>query len=319
MCHVILMQHRAGVTAASASFTRWWKACHEESATRAHTHTHQRTHGMRLTYCRRGACGQSGGIHAERTERMERWKERRSGRKVRKSVREREGEGNEARSKERDKRRRVRRHKRNQFCKLLGNDVWSLKAANMADLTSFVFHFGALLFLYLSPVTVSELFLIFFITTHLSTYTAWPPLFFLMPLHDPPPVCCLLAFPSSLPASLHLTYFTVSSSFQHISVLLGGMQPKVTEGGRPWKVEGWVWTCHETVHLSPLSCPTWHLWKCSVPHNHLSPSLALWLNYMSHIFHDMPLFLCFCGTALPCVATCLEPSFLWYLPPCMHK
>lgn len=59
---------------------------------------------------------------------------------------------------------------------LLGNNLWSLKAANTADLALLVFHFGecssSSLPTYLSLITVSEL--KFFITAHLSTYTTSP-------------------------------------------------------------------------------------------------------------------------------------------------
>ena len=81
MCHVILMQHRGGVTAASASFTRWWKACQAESATRAHTLTDRHTQSLIVAMWHHELHAEvqeeplSGGICVERRE-VERWDRR---------------------------------------------------------------------------------------------------------------------------------------------------------------------------------------------------------------------------------------------------
>ncbi len=145
--------------------------------------------------------------------------------------------GGEVRRKESYERsRRVRRREKNYSCMLLGNNLWSLKAANMADLALLVFHFGECSSSS-PPIYPSSL---------LRNLNFSLPPTFLLTLHPlsppsplmPPPPCCLYASKLSLPSSslslhtfLHLTYFSVSSSFQHISALLGSMQRRVTEGG----------------------------------------------------------------------------------------
>lgn len=128
---------------------------------------------------------------------------------------------------------------------LLGNDLWSLKTASMADLALLIFHFRECSYSYLSlyPITVFNLNFSLPRTFLLTLHAFFPPLIlmpllvacssFLLPLNF-----ASSPFPSQpslppLPTSLHLTYFTVYSSFQPISALSDCMHLRVTEGGWP--------------------------------------------------------------------------------------
>lgn len=179
----------------------------------------------------------------KRERRGERWKEKRSGKK---QHGERSGESGVWWGKKRDTRGGGwgKTREGNYSHMLLGNNFWSLKVANMADLALLCFHFGAYSFhlsTYLCPLLDINLSLppTFLLTLHRFLHP-----FFLMPLLVASSLLVVasklsLPLPPTLPTSLHLTYFSISSPFQHISALTGCMQPRVTEGGWPGRVLVW--------------------------------------------------------------------------------
>lgn len=149
------------------------------------------------------------------------------------------------------------------FCMLLGNNLWSLRAANTSDLVLLPFHSKECTS---SSPSIWPSWLKFFITIHLFTCTLSFSLFFL--LHHPPPCCHSAHWIDVLPflpahfSSPDLLRRRVSS--QLISALLSSIRRRVTE--KKDDPKGRIWTCNATVHLSPFSLPSAPLPRaCSVP------------------------------------------------------
>lgn len=184
-----------------------------------------------------------------------------------------------------------KRKKKNDSCRLLGNNLWSLTAANMADLALLVYHFGECsLLLSTYPSIPRHRFSTWIFHHHSPFYSHYIALSSFPPHASPHRILLLLVaslnFPSppslsSCPLSLHLTYFSVSSAFQHISALLGSTQRRATDGWLTERLAGWIWTCNVAVHLSlpiiltppPLLKNTW------------LPIWPSWHHYTLHILN----------------------------------
>lgn len=217
---------------------------------------------------------------------------------------------------------------------LLGNNLWSLKAANMADLALLVFHFGECSYTS-QPVHPSS--------TFLNLHFSLPPTFLLTLLPFPPlsssclshhrillllVASMLLNFPFPPPLLPSLpAHFSSLDLFQCLLISSAHfcfIRQRAAEGDRrrmTRKVAVWIWTCKRSgapdLQPSPSKPPTR---ACTAPHKHSAAYLASWHHYMLNTLHGIPfcspsfldLVLFGCAghncTELSCAGTCLPSS-----------